>query len=182
MSGDITINSSGVTAIGSGVIVNADISASAAIALSKLASGSSAQIIVGDASGVPTYRSMSGDISISNTGVTSIASGAIVNADISSLASISLSKLEEAGGPGWMMISDAGGVGGWVEIEGDLVIAANGTATIQDNSVDGTDIAISSQATGSLMYYNGTDWVNLGIGSNGQILKVVSGVPTWSNP
>ena len=37
LSGDVTVNSSGVTAIGSGVIVNADINNSAAIALSKTA-------------------------------------------------------------------------------------------------------------------------------------------------
>ena len=37
VSGDITINASGVTAIGSGVIVNADINGSAAIAMSKTA-------------------------------------------------------------------------------------------------------------------------------------------------
>lgn len=36
LSGDVTVNSSGVTAIGSGVIVNADISASAAIDPSKI--------------------------------------------------------------------------------------------------------------------------------------------------
>jgi predicted phosphoribosyltransferase len=36
VSGDITINSTGVAAIGSGVIVNADINASAAIADTKL--------------------------------------------------------------------------------------------------------------------------------------------------
>lgn len=39
MSGDITISNTGVTAIGSGVIVNADINASAAIARSKIAAG-----------------------------------------------------------------------------------------------------------------------------------------------
>ena len=37
VSGDISINTSGVTAIGSGVIVNADVNASAAIAMSKTA-------------------------------------------------------------------------------------------------------------------------------------------------
>ena len=37
VSGDISINASGVTAIGSGVIVNADVNASAAIAMSKTA-------------------------------------------------------------------------------------------------------------------------------------------------
>lgn len=39
VSGDITITSAGLTAISTGVIVDADVSASAAIALSKLATG-----------------------------------------------------------------------------------------------------------------------------------------------
>ena len=42
LSGDVTVNSSGVTAIGTGVIVNADINASAAIADTKLATISTA--------------------------------------------------------------------------------------------------------------------------------------------
>lgn len=42
------------------------------ISLSKLASGTSSQIIIANASGVPTYTTISGDITISNTGVTSI--------------------------------------------------------------------------------------------------------------
>ena len=47
LSGDVTVNSSGVTAIGSGVIVNADISASAAIAVSKLASSTISGVTLG---------------------------------------------------------------------------------------------------------------------------------------
>lgn len=53
-----------------GSIVNADISASAAIAFSKLASLSSANIIVGNGSSVPTAVAVTGDISLSNAGVT----------------------------------------------------------------------------------------------------------------
>ena len=49
VSGDITINSSGVTAISSGVIVNADISGSAAIADSKLATITTADKVSGAA-------------------------------------------------------------------------------------------------------------------------------------
>ncbi len=49
VSGDITINSSGVTAISSGVIVNADISSSAAIADSKLATITTADKVSGAA-------------------------------------------------------------------------------------------------------------------------------------
>jgi hypothetical protein len=60
--------------IADSTIVNGDISASAAIALSKLASGTSGQIIIANASGVPTWVSESGDISIADTGVTAIKS------------------------------------------------------------------------------------------------------------
>ena len=52
VTGDVTINSSGVTAIGSGVIVNADINASAAITRSKIASGTASHVIINDGSGV----------------------------------------------------------------------------------------------------------------------------------
>ena len=51
VSGDITINASGVTAIESGVIVDADINASASIALSKLAAMTINRLVVTDASG-----------------------------------------------------------------------------------------------------------------------------------
>ena len=49
VTGDVTINSSGVTAIGTGVIVNADINASAAIADTKLATISTAGKVSGTA-------------------------------------------------------------------------------------------------------------------------------------
>jgi len=65
------------TMITDGTIVNADINTSAAIALSKLASGTAAQVIIADASGVPTYTTLSGDITISNTGLTTIAANSV---------------------------------------------------------------------------------------------------------
>lgn len=74
-------------------IENADIAAAAAIALSKLASGTDAQLIVANASGVPTYVSQTGDVTFSNTGAAAIAAGAIVNADVSATAAIAASKL-----------------------------------------------------------------------------------------
>lgn len=79
-------------------IVNADISASAAIAYSKLAALTSANIIVGSASNVATAVAVTGDVTLSNTGVTSIASGVIVNADINSSAAIDGSKIVSASG------------------------------------------------------------------------------------
>ena len=53
-------------------IVNADISATAAIAFSKLAALTSTNILVGNATNVATSVAMTGDVTISNAGVTTI--------------------------------------------------------------------------------------------------------------
>ena len=74
-------------------LVNANLAANAAIAFSKLAALSSAQILVGNGSNVATAVAVTGDIGITNAGVTSITAGAIVNADVSSTAAITGSKI-----------------------------------------------------------------------------------------
>jgi hypothetical protein len=93
LSGDVT-SVGNTTSIAAGVIVNADINASAAIGYSKLAALNSANILVGSAANVPTARAVTGDVTIGNTGITAIASGVIVDADINASAAISLSKLD----------------------------------------------------------------------------------------
>jgi hypothetical protein len=36
-------------------------------------------------------------------------------------------------------------------------------------------------AEGDIKYWDGADWVNLGIGTEGQVLEVVSGLPAWAD-
>lgn len=36
-----------------------------------------------------------------------------------------------------------------------------------------------SEATGTMLYYNGTSWVNLPIGTSNQILETIAGIPSW---
>jgi hypothetical protein len=67
--------SGNVIVSGNASIVNADINASAAIAFSKLAALTSANILVGNSSNVATSVAMSGDVTISNTGATTVISG-----------------------------------------------------------------------------------------------------------
>ena len=78
---------------GNASLVNADVATNAAIAYSKLAALADGQVLIGSGSNVPTARAISGDITISNTGVAAIASGVIVNADINASAAIAGSKL-----------------------------------------------------------------------------------------
>jgi len=93
LSGDVVVNSSGVTAISSDVIVNADINSSADIAHSKLASITAGQVLLGNVSNVPTATALSGDVTVSSSGVTAISSGVIVDADINAGAAIADTKL-----------------------------------------------------------------------------------------
>ena len=49
------------------------------------------------------------------------------------------------------------------------------TAKIQDNAVTGAKIAMTSDASGDILTYTGTDYARLAIGTAGQALKVASG-------
>lgn len=61
-------------------------------------------------------------------------------------------------------------------LSGDVVAALGSNSTvIQDNSVDGTDIALGSDAGGDLMQYDGSNWVRVPIGGAGQVLEVNAG-------
>ena len=55
------------------------------------------------------------------------------------------------------------------------------TAKIQDNAVTGAKIAMTSDAQGDILYYNGTDYVRLGPGTSGYALKTAgaSANPAW---
>ena len=97
---EFAIEQSGVTkrvaaSVVRGDIVNANIKSDAAIAYSKLAALNSAQILVGNGSNVPTAISVTGDVTISNAGVTAIAAGAVVTADLADSA-VTTAKVNDA--------------------------------------------------------------------------------------
>ncbi len=63
-----------------------------------------------------------------------------------------------------------------------IYLQGAGVASIADNTVTGAKIALGSDAAGDIMYYNGTDYARLGVGSAGQMLQVNSGAnaPEWT--
>ncbi len=83
-----------------GSIVNADISASAAIAFSKLASLTSAHILVGSAGNVATDVAVTGDVTISNAGVTAIGANKVVNSMLAQMAQSTFKGRVAASGTG----------------------------------------------------------------------------------
>lgn len=133
-SGDITLTNAGVFGIAAGVIVNADVNASAAIAYSKLAALPSSQILVGSAGNVATAVAMTGDIAITNTGVTSIQAGTIVNADVNAAAAIDFSKLAALTSTN-ILVGSAGNVATSTAVTGDITIGNTGVTAIGANKV-----------------------------------------------
>lgn len=77
---------------GAGGIVNSDISASAAIALTKLANITAGSVLMGNASNVPTATALSGDVTVNSSGVTAIGASKVTNAMLA--GSIADSKLD----------------------------------------------------------------------------------------
>jgi hypothetical protein len=69
----LTISDVGVSTPSAGSVTNTSVAAGAAIAFSKLATLTSGNILVGSSANVPTSVAVTGAITISNTGVTSIA-------------------------------------------------------------------------------------------------------------
>lgn len=116
-------------AVPAGSISNADVAADAAIAFSKLAVLPSAQILVGSAGGVATAVALTGDIAITNGGVSSIVAGVIVNADINAAAAIAFSKLA-ALTSGNIIVGSAGTVPTSVAMSGDATIVASGALSL----------------------------------------------------
>lgn len=139
------------TMIADGTIVNADINASAAIAKTKLASGTANRVEVTDISGnlvestvttteLGLLSGKTGSIVTTNdTGsVTStmIADGTIVNADINASAAIAKSKL-------------AAGTASRVEV-------TDGSGNLTESTVTTTELGLLSGKTGSLVTTNDT--------------------------
>ena len=90
-SGDVDVSNTGVFSIAAGVVVNADINSAAAISISKLAAGTVAgQIIVAGASPTftPAYTAVSGDATLSGSGVLTIGANAVDSTKLKSDASV----------------------------------------------------------------------------------------------
>lgn len=80
LSGDITITNLGVATIANLAVTNAKVAAAAAIDFSKLAAMTSASILMGAGTTVPTVTAVTGDVTIGNTGVTAIGAGKVTEA------------------------------------------------------------------------------------------------------
>lgn len=141
-------------------------------------------ILVGNASNLPADVSMSGDITISNLGATSIGAGVIVNADINASAGIALSKLAPTTAYYWYAANTSGvltplGVTASraVATDSNGLPAASATTATELGYLSGVTSAIQTQLNAKLNLSGGTMSGVLNMGSN-KIISVANGSNT----
>jgi hypothetical protein len=163
-----------------------------------LADGS---FLVGNAGGVATPVSPTGDVTFNNAGVFTIGNGVVIDAYISPTASINRQKLAQ-GSVNSIVVNDSSGLMIDTSITPLVVIVsdANGLPTASavtsseldqlsgvSSNVQGQfsdKLSFSSAITpaqGDLIYYNGSDWVNIGVGTISQVLVSNGTIPTWGS-
>jgi hypothetical protein len=136
--GTDSITDSAITSgkIADGAIVNADINASAAIALSKLATGSLPTAITVASANLVDGTIVEADLADGAVTSVKIADGTIVNADINASAAIALTKLADGALPTGVTVASA-----------NLVDLTIDTADIKDDAI--TAAKIAANAVGS---------------------------------
>jgi len=86
----LTISDAGVSTPSTGSVTNASVAANAAIAFSKLATLTSGNILVGNSSNVAASVALSGNVTVSNAGVATIANDAVTFAKMQNVSGYSI--------------------------------------------------------------------------------------------
>lgn len=179
----------GVTLLASGLIVNADIDAAAAIAYSKLnLAGSIVNADISNSAAI-AYSKLNLSTSIVNADISASAAiaysklnltGLIVDADIGASAAIALSKLA-AVTASRALVSDASGFVSASSVTATELGYLSGVTSAVQTQLDGKIAKSLLTTSGDLIYASGSSTpARLAVGSSGQVLKVVGGAPTWA--
>ena len=73
------------------------------------------------------------------------------------------------------------GISGDVTLTSTKTLAAGANTLISGDKLQASKLAIGSQATGDILYASSSSaWTRLGVGSNGDVLTLAGGVPTWA--
>lgn len=149
----------------SGYITNANVATNAAIARTKLASGSANHVIINDGSGVlsseATLAASRGGLATDAsafTGVVKASTGtfsaaSIVNSDISASADISFSKLA-ALTSGRILVGNGSNVATSVSLSGDATLANTGALTIANDAITTVKILDDAVTTNKILDNN----------------------------
>jgi len=170
MSGDGSISNAGVFAIGAGVIVNADVNASAGITLSKLAATTASRLLVSDGSGFITPSAVTSTEAGYLSGVTSAIQTQLGTKVTNSFTA---SRALISNGSGNVAVSAVTST--------ELGYLTGVSSAIQTQLNTKLAATITGAAQGDIIYYNGSAWVNLAKGTTGQVLQSTAGSIQWAS-
>ena len=122
--------------LASDAVVNLSVASGAAIAYAKLDTLADGNILVGNGSGVATSVNPSGDVNVINDGTFSIATGAVVNADVNTNADIAFTKLA-ALADGNILVGNGSNVAVSVNPSGDIDISNAGAFELNATAISG---------------------------------------------
>jgi len=158
------------------------------------------KFFVGNLADVATAVTPSGVVTFDNAGVFSITNDSIVNADINSAAAIARSKIASGNAnrlvinsslgvmtdatsiiANRVLVSDANGIpvasGVTTTTLGFLDVSSSIQASLDERLV----VNLTGVAQGDLLTYNGTDWINLGVGTAGQVITTNGTSVSWGS-
>jgi hypothetical protein len=145
------------------------------------ASLANGQFWVGNTLSTPVARTPTGDVTFNNAGAFSITTGAIIDSDINASAAITRTKLASGTG-NRLVINNASGImtdASAITADRALISNTNGipthstvtniqlgylsgvTSSVQSQLNSKLTVSLTTPTQGDLIYFNGTNWVNL---------------------
>ena len=127
-----------------------------------------------------------------------LGANAVQDTNVASGAAIQFSKMESTLS-GRIIVGNASNEPAIAQLTGDAALAFNSstnnadltinddavtTAKVLDGAITGPKIAMTSDAQGDILYHNGTSYVRLGAGTDGEFLKTqgADANPVWASP
>lgn len=159
------------------------------------------RFLVGNGSNIATAVSPTGDVTFNNTGLFDITAGSIINADINATAAISRSKLAAGVANRVLINNGAGALTDAAAITANRLLVSNSsgipiasattdiqagflstlTSNVQDQLNSKLTVSLTSVTQGDLITNNGSNWINLAIGTAGQVLTTDGTSVMWGS-
>ncbi len=174
LSTDSTVSILAVTA--AGLVVKRPPIDTSSFLTSALTNG---HLLIGNVSNVATDVPVTGDVTISNAGVTTIGAGKISNSNVNASAAIAVSKLAALTASRAAVLDGSGFLAASTVTSATLAFLDT-TSSVQTQINTKLTATITSVAAGDMLRYSGSAWVNFAKGSDGQFLKMVAGAPEWA--